>query len=105
LDVKLTATGNTIVKASITNTGSTPLNLFNKGTFLDSAAVEKVTVSADGMQTHFFSNFSLSVSLIAMLWICLQPLASIQGCACAKCYDLPKINSALDFILDNTAQR
>jgi hypothetical protein len=50
LDVKLTATGNTLLKASITNTGLLPLNLFNKGTFLDSAAVEKVTVSSNG--TH-----------------------------------------------------
>jgi hypothetical protein len=56
LDVKLTATGNTLVKASITNTGSTPLNLFNKGTFLDSAAVEKVTVSANGMLIYFLSH-------------------------------------------------
>jgi deuterolysin len=48
LDVKLSAQGNTLIKAAITNTGSSALNLLNKGNFLDNAAVEKVTVSSDG---------------------------------------------------------
>lgn len=48
LDVKLSAQGNTLVKAVITNTGASDINLLNKGTFLDKAAVEKVTVSSDG---------------------------------------------------------
>jgi deuterolysin len=54
LDVKLSAQGNTLVKAVITNTGSSGINLLNKGTFLDNAAVEKVTVSSDG-KSHFFA--------------------------------------------------
>ena len=48
LGVKLTSEGNTLVKAAITNTGQTALNLLNKGTFLDSAAIEKVTVHSMG---------------------------------------------------------
>lgn len=47
LDVKLSAQGNTLVKAVITNTGSSAISVLNKGTFLDEAAIEKVTVSSD----------------------------------------------------------
>jgi deuterolysin len=44
LDVKLELTGNTAVKAVITNTGSEDLKVLKIGTFLDDAAVEKVEV-------------------------------------------------------------
>jgi deuterolysin len=44
VDVKLELTGNTAVKALITNTGSEDLKVLKTGSFLDSAAVEKVEV-------------------------------------------------------------
>jgi deuterolysin len=44
LDVKLELTGNTAVKAVITNTGSEDLKVLKTGSFLDKAAVEKVNV-------------------------------------------------------------
>jgi hypothetical protein len=44
LDVKLELTGNTAVKAVITNTGSEDLKVLKTGSFLDSAAVEKAEV-------------------------------------------------------------
>lgn len=47
LTVTLAETGNNaVVKATVTNTGSVGLNLFNKGTFLDQSAVEKLTVTS-----------------------------------------------------------
>ncbi|KAF2432834.1 hypothetical protein EJ08DRAFT_116987 [Tothia fuscella] len=53
LDVVLSSVGNTILKATITNRGSKDLNLFNKGTFLDSGAVEKVSVSSSAGRVPF----------------------------------------------------
>jgi len=44
LDVKLELTGNTAVKAVITNTGSEDLKVLKTGSFLDKATVEKVNV-------------------------------------------------------------
>ncbi|KAL1616430.1 hypothetical protein SLS56_011421 [Neofusicoccum ribis] len=44
LDVKLEVVGNSAVKASITNTGSSALKLFKTGTILDQFPVEKVEV-------------------------------------------------------------
>ncbi|CAI6340145.1 unnamed protein product [Periconia digitata] len=44
LDVKLEMTGNTAVKAKITNTGSEALKVLKVGSFLDSTPVEKVSV-------------------------------------------------------------
>lgn len=54
LDVKLVSAGNTLLKAVITNTGLQDLNLFNKGTFLDSGAVEKVSVSTNSESHQCF---------------------------------------------------
>jgi len=51
LDVKLTSAANTVIKAAITNNGALGLNLFKHGTFLDSAAIEKVRVSTNGRTT------------------------------------------------------
>jgi hypothetical protein len=48
LDIQLTAEENSIIRAAITNTGSVDLNIFKHGTFLDSAPIEKVTVSSVG---------------------------------------------------------
>jgi hypothetical protein len=48
LDVKLELTGNTAVKALITNTGSEDLKVLKTGSFLDDAAVEKVDVFQGG---------------------------------------------------------
>lgn len=48
LDVKLERSGNSEVKAVITNVGKNNLKLLKSGTFLDTAAVEKATVTKDG---------------------------------------------------------
>ncbi|KAI1506414.1 neutral protease 2-like protein [Biscogniauxia marginata] len=61
LDIKLEMIGNTGVKASITNTGSSSLKVFKTGTFLDSAPVEKVKVY-QGQSKVAFSGARLRVS-------------------------------------------
>lgn len=48
LDVKLEVIGNSGIKASITNTGSSALKLFKTGTILDDFPVEKVELHAAG---------------------------------------------------------
>jgi deuterolysin len=48
LDVQLISIGNTMVKAVITNTGSTDVRLLTDGTFLDPAPVHKFHVSSSG---------------------------------------------------------
>jgi hypothetical protein len=48
LDIQLTAEGNTIVKAVITNKNPLAVELLNKGTILDAGHVEKVSVSSQG---------------------------------------------------------
>lgn len=53
LSVALEVTGNTEVKAVITNTGSEDLKLFKTGTFLDDALVEKVEVFQSGEKVPF----------------------------------------------------
>jgi Deuterolysin metalloprotease (M35) family len=75
LDVKLSAQGNTLVKAVVTNTGSSAVNLLNKGTFLDNAAVEKVTVSSDG-RSHFYTILFTGSSQL--------PLSINKDVACAQ---------------------
>lgn len=64
LDMKLSSQGNTLVKAVITNTGASDVNLLNKGTFLDKAPVEKVTVSSNG-KSYLFAISTLSSTLSA----------------------------------------
>ncbi|KAL6791279.1 Deuterolysin metalloprotease family domain-containing protein [Trichoderma sp. SZMC 28013] len=46
LDIKLEGAGNAEIKAVITNTGKNNLKIFKTGTILDSAPVEKVTISS-----------------------------------------------------------
>ncbi|OAL43641.1 neutral protease 2-like protein [Pyrenochaeta sp. DS3sAY3a] len=53
LTVSLEVTGNTDVKAAITNTGSDSLKLFKTGTFLDDSHVEKVEVFQAGEKVAF----------------------------------------------------
>lgn len=53
LAVSLELTGNTAVKASIKNTGSSDLKLFKTGTFLDDSHVEKVEVFKAGDKIAF----------------------------------------------------
>ncbi|CAO2658190.1 Nn.00g059130.m01.CDS01 [Neocucurbitaria sp. VM-36] len=53
LSVTLEQTGNTDVKAVITNTGSEDLKLFKTGTFLDDSHVEKVEVFQGGEKVAF----------------------------------------------------
>jgi hypothetical protein len=52
LDVKLARVSNSVVKLSVTNIGAKDLNLFNKGTILDSLATEKVHVFQQGEQAN-----------------------------------------------------
>lgn len=56
LDVKLQSVGNSAVKASFTNTGSTPLKIFKTGSVLDSASIEKAQI---------FSGCKSNISMIA----------------------------------------
>jgi hypothetical protein len=49
LDIQLSAEGNTMVKAVITNKNSIAVELLNKGTILDAGHVEKVSVSSQCM--------------------------------------------------------
>lgn len=53
LSVALEVTGNTDVKATITNNGSEDLKLFKTGTFLDDSHVEKVEVFKSGEKVAF----------------------------------------------------
>jgi deuterolysin len=48
LDVKIQMKDNSVVEATITNTGSETLRLFKTGTILDSAAVEKTEIFSGG---------------------------------------------------------
>ena len=48
LDVKIQMVDNSIVEATITNTGTETLRLFKTGTILDPAAVEKTEVFSGG---------------------------------------------------------
>lgn len=56
LDVKIQMVDNSIVEATITNTGSETLRLFKAGTILDSAAVEKTDIFSGGrlLLTSYF---------------------------------------------------
>lgn len=44
LEVTVESTGNSALKASITNTGSEPLRLLKTGSILDSAAIERAEI-------------------------------------------------------------
>ena len=57
LAVKLTAAGNSEVKATVTNTGGKTVSLLKKGTFLDDEMpVEKVSVySTEGGKFNFLT--------------------------------------------------
>lgn len=52
LDVKLELVGNSEVKATVTNNGKNDLKIMKTGTFLDTAAVEKVEVLSGG--TYYY---------------------------------------------------
>ncbi|KAE9961704.1 hypothetical protein BLS_001490 [Venturia inaequalis] len=77
LDVKLSAIGNTLVKAAITNTGGCDINLLNKGTFLDKAAVEKVTVLSDAGPIPFLG-MRKRISATGLTADAFTPLAAGQ---------------------------
>ncbi|KAI0411750.1 neutral protease [Xylaria grammica] len=61
LDVKIEMVGNSAVKASITNTGSSDLKVFKTGSLLDKAATEKVKVY-QGKNKVDFSGVRLRVT-------------------------------------------
>lgn len=56
LDVQLTSLGNSKVKAVVTNKGDSSYNLFYKGTFLDTAPVDKFHVSTAGKSSFSATN-------------------------------------------------
>ncbi|KAF1981612.1 putative neutral protease 2 like protein, partial [Aulographum hederae CBS 113979] len=53
LSVKLSVAANSVIKAAVTNTGSSALNLFKAGTFLDDAPVQKFDVVQKGAFVPF----------------------------------------------------
>ncbi|EXF79318.1 metalloproteinase [Colletotrichum fioriniae PJ7] len=53
LDVKIESTGNTAIKASITNTGASDLKVLKAGSILDKLAVEKAEVFAGSDKVEF----------------------------------------------------
>ncbi|KAJ6443756.1 metallo-endopeptidase [Purpureocillium lavendulum] len=53
LDVKLEMTGNSQVKATITNTGKNNLRVFKTGTILDKSAIQKVQITGQGQDVTF----------------------------------------------------
>ncbi|UNI19359.1 Deuterolysin [Purpureocillium takamizusanense] len=53
LDVKLEMTGNTLVKATITNHGKNNLRIFKAGTILDKSAIKKVQITGEGKGVAF----------------------------------------------------
>ncbi|OLN87408.1 Neutral protease 2-like protein 3 [Colletotrichum chlorophyti] len=53
LEIVLKRVGNTGIKATLKNAGDEPLKLFTAGTFLDTAAVEKLTVLSDSQPVPF----------------------------------------------------
>lgn len=63
LSVKLSATGNSEVKVTITNNGAKAVNLLSKGTFLDEQIpVEKVSIySAGGSKSSTLCRCSSSL--------------------------------------------
>merc|ERR1712222_94637 len=61
LNVKLEMTGNTELKASVTNTGSEDLKVLKTGSFLDETAVEKVEVF-QGSSKVAFEGIKLRIS-------------------------------------------
>ncbi|KAI8207959.1 hypothetical protein KHU50_008159 [Colletotrichum sp. SAR 10_65] len=64
LDVKIEQVGNSELKASITNTGTTPLRVLKAGSILDGSPVEKAqfsTASADGVNKVAFTGVRVYV--------------------------------------------
>lgn len=75
LDVKLELTGNTAVKAVITNTGSEDLKVLKTGSFLDEAAVEKVEVF-QGSSKVAFEGVKLRVNVASLSEEAFQIIAA-----------------------------
>ncbi|KAF1953592.1 hypothetical protein CC80DRAFT_142124 [Byssothecium circinans] len=61
LDVKLELTGNTAVRAKITNTGSEAIKVLKTGSFLSKVPVEKATIFASGSDKVEFQGVKLRV--------------------------------------------
>lgn len=53
VDVQLTAVGNTMVKATITNKGDSMLNMLKFNTIMDENPTRKVMVFQDGLSPDF----------------------------------------------------
>ncbi|OAQ93950.1 metallo-endopeptidase [Purpureocillium lilacinum] len=53
LDVQLEMTGNSQVKATITNHGKNNLRIFKTGTILDKSAIQKVQITGEGKDVSF----------------------------------------------------
>lgn len=84
LDVKLEASGNSAVKATITNNGKNDLKVLKTGTFLDSAPVEKAQVFAGGKLSRDLHCCSLNKYLIQLQSSQLSSMASVCVCQTAR---------------------
>ncbi|RMY65939.1 hypothetical protein D0863_08782 [Hortaea werneckii] len=96
LDVSLTANGNTMVKASITNTGSESYNLLYKGSLLDEAPVDKLLVNTASSAADF-TGIMLRVSTENLAEDAFKPIMAGQTIELdidiAELYDLPESGS------------
>lgn len=89
LDVNLEMTGNTAVKATITNTGSEDLKIFKTGSFLDDTAVEKVEVFQGESQVAF-EGIRLRVSTASIAEEAFQVIAA--GETVEKSFDIAEMH-------------
>ncbi|KAF3482627.1 Deuterolysin [Arthroderma uncinatum] len=80
LDVQLTATGNSMVKATITNVGDSALNLLNLNTIMDQNPTRKVMVHKNGAEVQFTGMMPhyLMSGLTEEFFTTLAPKASVE---------------------------
>ncbi|KAB5513151.1 Deuterolysin metalloprotease family-domain-containing protein [Coniochaeta sp. 2T2.1] len=89
LDVKIQMVDNSIVEATITNTGTETLRLFKTGTILDSAAVEKTEVFS-GADRIPFDGLRMRISTANLDDSAFEPLAA--GETITKTWDIAEVH-------------
>ncbi|OAL72454.1 hypothetical protein A7D00_3455 [Trichophyton violaceum] len=80
IDVQLAATGNSMIKATITNTGDRTLNLLKFNTIMDEHPTRKVMVYQDGAEVQFtgmLPRYKMS-DLTPEYFVNLGPKASVE---------------------------
>ncbi|KAF2719004.1 neutral protease 2-like protein [Polychaeton citri CBS 116435] len=78
LEVKLAKTGNSKVKATVTNTGSISYKLLYKGTLLDNAPVDKLYVSSKQSKTPLDGGVKLRLATANLSEDAFLPIAAGQ---------------------------